>query len=94
MSCRWLRESSAQSQQAHHPFLLTPFGHGTRMCAGRRYAEQDLHIALTRILQRFRLELVQPSAKMERIYSTLLFPKHPLRLRFIPRDFQSCETPI
>ena len=46
---RWLRGG----QQADlHSFLLTPFGHGTRMCAGRRFAEQDLYVVLARIIAR------------------------------------------
>ena len=60
-------------------------GHGTRMCAGRRFAEQDLHVGLTRVLQKYRLELQNPDEKMEQVYETLLFPKHPLKLRFIAR---------
>ncbi len=55
------------------------------MCAGRRYAEQDLHVGLARILQKFRLELVDPDDKMEQTYETLLFPKNPLKIRFVHR---------
>ena len=47
--CRWLR---GEQQADLHPFLLTPFGHGTRMCAGRRFAEQDLYVVLARIIAR------------------------------------------
>ena len=43
---RWLRGPSSPSSEAAgeedaiHPYLLTPFGHGTRMCAGRRYVDK------------------------------------------------------
>ena len=50
---RWLRDGQGHDV---HPYILTPFGHGTRMCAGRRFAEQDLYVVLGRMVQMFRLE--------------------------------------
>jgi cytochrome P450 len=60
-------------------------GFGTRMCAGRRFAEQDMYTGLARILQRYKLELSDPKEEMDQVYETLLFPKNPLKLRFIKR---------
>jgi len=78
---RWLRDGSGSNV---HPYILTPFGHGTRMCAGRRFAEQDLYVVLARVIQRFKLEY--PSGEqMGQVYHTLLFPDRPVRVRFVER---------
>nr|QGQ60786.1 CYP44 [Eurytemora pacifica] len=79
---RWLRE---ETDNNIHPYLLTPFGHGTRMCAGRRFAEQDLYVVIARIISRFKLTM--PSGPpVNQIYHTLLFPDTPLHIKFQSRE--------
>jgi len=78
---RWLRGGSGSTV---HPYILTPFGHGTRMCAGRRFAEQDLYVVLARILQKFTLEYPHGSG-MGQVYHTLLWPDRPVRVQFNDR---------
>ncbi|KAK7102798.1 probable cytochrome P450 CYP44 [Littorina saxatilis] len=70
---RWLRDSSGEK---HHPFIVIPFSHGPRMCVGRRFAEQDMAILLTRILQNFRLEWHHP----------------PMGLRFVTLNVPDCPS--
>jgi len=84
---RWLRDKS-ETNDVLHPYLLTPFGHGTRMCAGRRFAEQDLYVVLARIIARFELEIAP--GPLGQIYHTLLFPDKPLKIKFKER----CPTHI
>jgi len=79
---RWLRGGSGSQV---HPYILTPFGHGTRMCAGRRFAEQDLYVLLAKILRRFKLSHPSPT-EMGQTYHTLLWPDRRLRVVFEDRD--------
>lgn len=69
---RWLRESTAR-QQDFHPFAFLPFGFGPRMCAGRRFAEQDLQVVLCRLVQHYRI--AHHHGPIGQIYETLLLPK-------------------
>lgn len=78
---RWLRGDESQSI---HPYVLTPFGHGTRTCAGRRFAEQDIYVFLARILRNFELRHTHDT-ELRSVYHTLLFPEGPLHLHFEPR---------
>ncbi|XP_019631487.1 PREDICTED: cytochrome P450 10-like [Branchiostoma belcheri] len=48
---RWLRDDGASG--GIQPFAMLPFGYGPRMCIGRRFAEQELHLGLIRIVQNF-----------------------------------------
>lgn len=67
-----------------HPYILTPFGHGTRMCAGRRFAEMHIYVLLATILRHFKLAY-NVDKRMDAVYHTLLFPDRPLRIEFRPR---------
>ncbi|XP_063441953.1 cytochrome P450 10-like [Mytilus trossulus] len=60
------------------------WGHGARMCIGRRFAEQEMYIMLTKIIQNFKLEYHHED--IEPILNTVMTPDRPLRLKFIPRS--------
>lgn len=37
--------------QRIHPFVSLPFGYGRRMCIGRRFAENELHILVAKVIK-------------------------------------------
>ncbi|XP_076039670.1 putative cytochrome P450 CYP44 [Oratosquilla oratoria] len=76
---RWLR--SKDWNPANHPYIPTPFSMGTRMCAGRRFAEQDLYIGLCRIILKYQLTTANYQTP-EQEWAVLLRPKTPLPVLF------------
>uniref|UniRef100_A0A1W7RAQ8 Putative cytochrome P450 301a1, mitochondrial n=1 Tax=Hadrurus spadix TaxID=141984 RepID=A0A1W7RAQ8_9SCOR len=75
---RWLTD-----EKDHHPFLFLPFGFGRRMCIGRRIAEQEMMLILTKIIQNFRVEYHHEDIDC---YSRLVnVPDKPLRFKFVSR---------
>ena len=43
---RWLR---GKDQESVHPFASLPFGFGSRSCIGKRFAEQEVSLALIKV---------------------------------------------
>ncbi|KAH6928828.1 hypothetical protein HPB50_020125 [Hyalomma asiaticum] len=77
---RWLGESRGLI----HPFSLLPFGHGARMCVGRRFAEMELMTAAAKMVQNF---IIEPCTQhINTSYVFVVVPSHPVRLRFLDRN--------
>ncbi|XP_013386172.1 cytochrome P450 10-like [Lingula anatina] len=80
---RWLKKDS-RDIQAPPPFVMMPFGYGPRMCIGRRFAEQEIYLALIKIVQTFRMEYHhEPIGMINRVFT---MPDKALRIALFPRD--------
>ena len=66
-----------------HPFIFLPFGHGPRMCIGRRFAELETSILMLKIVKRFRVEWNNPDLGMKT--ETITKPVGPLKFTFLER---------
>ncbi|XP_063612677.1 probable cytochrome P450 49a1 [Penaeus indicus] len=77
---RWLRHKPLGPI---HPYASLPFGAGTRMCVGRRIAEQELYTFLARIMHRFTVDYKYED--MDVISKLVFAPSRPLRFTFTER---------
>ncbi|XP_042857907.1 probable cytochrome P450 49a1 [Penaeus japonicus] len=77
---RWLRGNELASS---HAFALLPFGAGTRMCIGRRLAEQEMYVFLARVMQRYNVNYNY--GDMDSTMQLILKPSQPLKFSFTER---------
>ncbi|XP_026074039.1 sterol 26-hydroxylase, mitochondrial [Carassius auratus] len=87
---RWIRE---QKQLNQHPFGSVPFGFGIRACLGRRVAELEMYLLLSRLIKHYEV-CPDPSGRtVKPITRTLLVPATSIDLQFIDRQKEQ-EEPV
>ncbi|XP_018333056.1 probable cytochrome P450 301a1, mitochondrial isoform X2 [Agrilus planipennis] len=55
---RWMKTHSHSNKL--HPFASLPYGHGARMCLGRRFADLEIQILLAKLIRSYKLEYHHP----------------------------------
>ncbi|ESO90813.1 hypothetical protein LOTGIDRAFT_163698 [Lottia gigantea] len=78
---RWLR--GWEHAVDVHPYLLLPFGRGPRMCVGRRFAEQDLYVLISKFIQN--CEPQWRGSEFHQQYKILMYPDRPVKFEFKSR---------
>ncbi|XP_026478509.1 cytochrome P450 12b1, mitochondrial-like [Ctenocephalides felis] len=81
---RWLRTGpgSVPPAKSAHKFAYMPFGFGPRMCVGRRFAELEMEVLVTRLITNYQIDWNGPD--MQYKSSLILGPTGPMRFRLTP----------
>ena len=79
---RWLRENKAEYPCPS--FGSLPFGHGPRMCVGRRFATLEMYLATVKLLQNFKLEY-NHEEEVETLTTFVSKPDKPVKIAFKDR---------
>lgn len=80
---RWVRKDNSDRVDN---FGSIPFGYGIRSCIGRRIAELEMHLALTRLIQRFYIGMSPLTTDVKAKTHGLLCPAAPINLQFRDRE--------
>ncbi|KAM4558122.1 cytochrome P450 [Odontesthes bonariensis] len=86
---RWLRGVEDKFKQ--HPFGSVPFGFGIRACLGRRVAELEMYLLLSRLMQQYEVRPDPAGVPVQPITRTLLCPSTPINLQFLDRRAERAE---
>uniref|UniRef100_A0A0B7AB98 Cytochrome P450 n=1 Tax=Arion vulgaris TaxID=1028688 RepID=A0A0B7AB98_9EUPU len=81
---RWLKESKNKMDSNIKAVSQLVWGHGARMCLGRRFAEQEMHILLSKIISNF--TLTYNHEDVEPFLNTMMTPDRPVRIQFSQRQ--------
>lgn len=91
---RWIKRSETEASgdaplcphagQKIHPFVSLPFGYGRRMCVGRRFAENELHILVAKLVRRYQIEYN---------YAPITYKVNPTYIPEQPLKFKLSERP-
>ncbi|XP_047737788.1 probable cytochrome P450 49a1 [Hyalella azteca] len=79
---RWQRD---RPYGAIHPFASLPFSHGTRICIGKRLAEQEMYTIIIRMLQKYTVTF-ESDEEMKVKTQLVLKPATQLAFKFHPRN--------
>uniref|UniRef100_A0A1B0CC91 Cytochrome n=1 Tax=Lutzomyia longipalpis TaxID=7200 RepID=A0A1B0CC91_LUTLO len=81
---RWIRPENSKItcpvNASAHPFAYLPFGFGTRMCIGRRFAEMEIESIVSRFVRHYNIEWKHPDPKI--VCMAINMPVTPLKFRF------------
>ncbi|XP_075234663.1 putative cytochrome P450 301a1, mitochondrial [Lycorma delicatula] len=78
---RWMKKSN--NDNYIHPFASLPYGHGPRMCLGRRFADLEMQILLAKLVRSYKLEYLHEP--LEYKVTFMYAPEGPLKFRMTPR---------
>ncbi|XP_052861749.1 probable cytochrome P450 49a1 [Anopheles cruzii] len=88
---RWLKRGELQEHsgcphagQKIHPYVSLPFGYGRRTCIGRRFAECELQILLSKLFRRYQVEYNYE--KLTYKVNPTYIPDKPLKFKLTERS--------
>ncbi|XP_005093463.3 cytochrome P450 10 [Aplysia californica] len=80
---RWLRGENREKIETIPHAAFLPFGIGSRMCLGKRFAEQILYLGLIKLVQNYEMTLIEEPGPIK--YEVFPTTDKPLRINFSPR---------
>jgi cytochrome P450 family 12 len=81
---RWLKDNvdtNCPHAKDSHPFAYLPFGFGSRMCVGRRFAELEIELLIIRLIREFEIGWNNPDLKFKS--TTLNIAADPLKFKLV-----------
>ncbi|XP_060065161.1 probable cytochrome P450 49a1 [Ylistrum balloti] len=79
---RWLRSGPTHI----HAFAQLPFGFGPRDCIGKRFAEIEVYICVSKIVRNYKIILPKDVTEVPYIYQMFAIPEKPFSLHLLPRS--------